>query len=199
LEVNAMKREFRPFQKSSTGLFSWIFLLLLFAVLFLPQGLEAATRSEINRDVNIALEKLYRTTPAAKKISNISKGVLVFPSIIKGGLIVGGAYGEGALRINGKTKGYYNTVSASYGFQAGAQSYGYAIFFLDQKSLDYLNKSEGWELGTAPNIVVVDKGAARDVSTTTANSGIYVFFFNQKGLMASLSIEGSKITAIHPK
>jgi len=179
--------------------FSWVISLFTFFLFLLPQVSVAATRAEINRDVNIALDTLYRTSPAAKKISTISKGVLVFPGIIKGGFVVGGQYGEGALRVNGKTKGYYNTVSASYGLQAGAQSFGYALFFLDQKSLDYLNKSDGWELGTTPNLVVVDKGVARELSTTTANSGIYAFIFNQKGLMAGISIEGSKITRISPK
>ncbi len=126
------------------------------------------------------------------------KGILVFPHVIKGGLIVGGQYGEGALRVGGKTTGYFNTVSASYGLQAGAQSFGYALFFVDEASLQYLQKSEGWEIGVGPNVVVVDKGAARSLSTTTAKSGIYAFFFQQKGLMAGLGLQGSKITRITP-
>jgi len=181
-------------QTALTGLM----LLMAVFVLTFPRMAFAATAGEIDRDVTNALTKLYQTNPAAKKLSKISKGILVFPSIIKGGFIVGGEYGEGALRVGGKTTGYYNTVSASYGLQAGAQSFGYALFFLNQDDLKYLEKSDGWELGVDPNVVLVDKGLARSLSTTTAKSGIYAFFFNQKGLMADLSIAGSKITKINP-
>lgn len=183
-----------PTQMALTGLM----LLMVFFVLTFPRMTFAATAGEIDRDVINALTKLYKTTPAAKKLSGIAKGILVFPNIIKGGFIVGGEYGEGALRVGGKTTGYYNTVSASYGLQAGAQSFGYALFFLNQSDLKYLEKSDGWEIGVDPNVVLVDKGLARSLSTTTAKSGIYAFFFNQKGLMADLSIAGSKITKITP-
>lgn len=179
------------------ALISLMLLIVVFALSF-PRMTLAATAAEINRDVNIALSTLYKTTPAAKKLAGVAKGILVFPSIIKGGFIIGGQYGEGALRVGGKTTGYYNTVSASYGLQIGAQSFGYALFFLDNEGLKYLEKSEGWELGVEPNVVMVDKGLARSLSTTTAKSGIYVFFFNQKGLMADLSIAGSKITKFTP-
>lgn len=159
----------------------------------------AKSAGEIDAGVDDALKKLYDKTPAAKDLSKIAKGILVFPGIYKGGLIVGGQYGEGALRKEGKTTGYYNTVAASYGLQAGAQKFGYAMFFLDDASLAYLNKSEGWEIGVGPNITVVDEGIARSLSTTTAKEGIFVFFFDQKGLMAGLGIQGSKITKITPK
>jgi lipid-binding SYLF domain-containing protein len=184
----------RTLQMALTGLM----LLMAVFVLTFPRMTFAATAREIDRDVTNALTKLYQTTPAAKKLSGIAKGILVFPSIIKGGFIVGGEYGEGALRVGGKTTGYYNTVSASYGLQVGAQSFGYALFFLSQNDLKYLEKSDGWEIGIDHNIVLVDKGLARSLSTTTAKSGVYAFFFNQKGLMADLSIAGSKITKITP-
>lgn len=112
---------------------------------------------------------------------------------------MGGQYGEGALRKGGKTAGYYNTVAASYRLQAGAQKFGYALFFTDDASLKYLDKSDGWELGVGPSIVVVDEGVARSLSTTTAKEGIYAFFFDQKGLMGGLGIQGSKVTKITPK
>ncbi len=194
-----MKNEKTVSMRMRQSSFQWMVLLLLSFFLLVPRVSLAATRAEINRDVNSALEKLYRTTPAARELSKIAKGILVFPNIIQGGLIVGGQYGEGALRVDGRTKGYYNTVSASYGLQIGAQSFGYALFFLDQKSLNYLKNTKGWELGTSPSVVLVDQGMARTVSTTTAKSGIYAFFFNQKGLMADISIQGSKISAIHPE
>jgi lipid-binding SYLF domain-containing protein len=186
-------------QRASQGAWVGLALLLMVFILTIPRMSQAAAAWEINRDVTIALEKLYRTTPSAKKMAEISKAVLVFPSVIKGGFIVGGQYGEGALRKGEKTTGYYKTVSASYGFQAGAQSFGYALFFLDDESLKYLKNSKGWELGIGPTIVVVDEGAARSLSTTTAKSGVYAFFFNQKGLMAGISIQGSKITQFTPE
>jgi lipid-binding SYLF domain-containing protein len=175
-------------------------MALCIAVLFLaaPRMSQAATAGEIDRDVDGALQTLYRTTPAAKNLAKIAKGILVFPDIIKAGLIVGGQYGEGALRVDGKTSGYYRTVAASYGLQAGAQSYGYALFFIDNEGLNYLRKSKGWEIGVGPSIVIVDEGVARSLTTTTAKSGIYAFIFEQKGLMAGIGIQGSKITKITP-
>lgn len=173
-------------------------LVLLALVVCLPQSSWAASASAINRDVDNALKQLYKSTPAAKKMAGIAKGILVFPDIIKGGFIIGGQYGEGALRVAGKTKGYYRTVAASYGLQAGAQKFGYALFFLSDDDLKYLKNSGGWEIGVGPSVVVVDEGAARSLTTTTARSGVYAFFFDQKGLMAGLGIQGSKITEIQP-
>jgi lipid-binding SYLF domain-containing protein len=176
-------------------------LMLLLAALLLvtPKTSSAATAEEIDRDATGALQTLYRTTPAAKNLAKVAKAVLVFPDVIKAGLIVGGQYGEGALRVGGKTAGYYRTVSASYGLQAGAQSFGYALFFIDNDGLQYLNKSNGWEIGVGPSVVVVDEGVARSLTTTTAQSGIYAFIFEQKGLMAGIGIQGSKITRITPE
>lgn len=173
-------------------------LAFLAVAVSLPQTALAATASEINRDVNNALRDLYKTTPAAKKMASIAKGILVFPEIIKGGFIIGGQYGEGALRVGGKTKGYYRSVAASYGLQAGAQKFGYALFFLSDDDLKYLKKSDGWEIGVGPSVVVMDEGMARSFTTTTARSGVYAFFFDQKGLMAGLGIQGSNITEIQP-
>lgn len=194
-----MKKDNSILLRSKQFSFSWFLSIIFFVFLLLPHVSVAATRAEINRDVDIGLEKLYQTTPAAKQLSMIAKGVLVFPNIIQGGLVVGGHYGEGALRVNGKTQGYFNTISASYGLQIGAQTFGYALFFIDQKSLDYLKKSDGWEIGSSPGVVLVDKGIERTISTNTAKSGIYAFFFSPKGLMADISIQGSKVTAINPE
>ncbi len=186
--------------------FSAVFVILAVAVCMIPgcgstgsskpRPTDKATR--INLDVDDALNTLYSGSPAAMELSKVAKGILVFPSVAKGGFIVGGSFGEGALRINGKTVGYYNTVSASYGLQAGAQKFGYALFFMDNASLEYLDKSEGWEIGIGPTIVIVDEGAARSLSSTTAREGVYAFFFDQKGLMAGIGIQGSKITRIEP-
>lgn len=127
-----------------------------------------------------------------------SKAILIFPSIVKGGFIVAGQFGDGALRKRGRTVGYYRSLAASYGFQAGAQSFGYVLFFMDEASLEYLNKSGGWELGTGPSLVVLDKGFGKNLSTTTMQKGVYAFIFNQRGLMAGIGIQGSKITKINP-
>jgi lipid-binding SYLF domain-containing protein len=98
----------------------------------------------------------------------------------------------------GRTAGYYNIAAASYGLQAGVQSFSYALFFMDDASLNYLDRSGGWEIGVGPSIVVVDAGMAKSLTTTTAKSGVYAYIFSQKGLMAGLGLQGSKITRIHP-
>lgn len=174
------------------------FIAIVFAaaIFMVPDSSHAASAAEIDRDVDSALLKLYEKTPAAKELAKVAKGILVFPDIIKGGFIIGGQFGEGALRQDGKTVGYYNTAAASYGLQAGVQSFGYALFFMTDKALDYLKKSEGWEIGVGPSVVIVDEGIAKSLSTTTAKSDIYAFFFDQKGLMAGLGLQGSKITRI---
>ena len=157
---------------------------------------QAATAAELDREAKRVLENLYKKIPSAKVLGEKAKGILVFPSITKGGFIVGGQYGEGALLKDGKTAGYYETVSASYGLQAGVQKYGYVLFFMTDAALGYLNKSDGWELGTAPSIVIVDTGMAGGISTTTAQSDMYAFIFDQKGLMGGLGLQGTKITKI---
>jgi lipid-binding SYLF domain-containing protein len=172
--------------------------ILLAAGIVMPRPAIAETAAEIDRDVDSALLKLYASTPAAKELSKVAKGILVFPDVVKAGFIVGAQYGTGALREEGKTVGYYNTVAASYGLQAGAQKFGYAMFFLTQNALDYLKKSAGWEVGVGPTVVVVDAGLASSLTTTTAKSEIYAFFFSHRGLMAGLGLQGSKISKITP-
>ena len=126
------------------------------------------------------------------------QGILVFPDVLKAGLIIGGQYGEGAMRVKGKTVGYYRTVAATSGLQAGAQSFGYALIFLSNAALEYLQNSSGWEIGTGPSVVVVDEGLAGSLTTTTAKDDIYAFFFDQEGLMLGLGLQGTKITKITP-
>ena len=161
-----------------------------------PNPAQAASAAELNRDVKSALEKLYAKSPAAKTLGEKAKGILVFPGITKGGFMVGGQFGEGALLKGGKTAGYYNTVQVSYGLQAGVQKYGYALFLMSDSALKWIDKSDGWEIGTGPSIVVMDTGAATSASTTTLQSEIYAFFFDQKGLMGGLGLQGTKISKI---
>jgi len=161
-----------------------------------PNPAPAATAGEINRDAESALKTLYAKSPEAKALGEKAKGVLVFPGIVKGGFMVGGQYGEGALIKDGKTAGYYSTVQGSFGLQAGVQKYGYALFLMTDSALKWIDKSDGWEVGTGPSIVVMDAGAAGAATTTTLQSEIYAFFFSQKGLMGGLGLQGTKITKI---
>ena len=117
---------------------SYVALMVSAVTLFLTSSTATAdTAAEIDRDVDNAIQKLYARSSAAKELSTIAKAILVFPKIVKGGLIIGGQYGEGALRVGGKTQGYYSTAAASYGLQAGVQSFGYAMFFMTDKAVDY--------------------------------------------------------------
>lgn len=163
-----------------------------------PCPANAADKAKIDRDVDAALQQLYASAPTARLLAGEAKAILVFPSILKLGFIIGVQGGNGALRKQGRTIGYYNTASASYGLQAGIQEFGYALIFLSDSALRYLDKSGGWEIGVGPSIVVVDAGVAKALTTTTARKEIYAFFFSQKGLMAGLGLQGTKITRIDP-
>jgi lipid-binding SYLF domain-containing protein len=156
----------------------------------------AASARELEQDARAALERLYGHSPAARDLSKRAKGVLVFPSVVKAGLMVGGQYGEGVLFKGGKASGFYNTAGASYGLQAGAQKFGYALFFMNDGALAYLGKSEGFEIGTGPSVVVMDDGMAKQTSTTTLSQDVYAFIFGQQGLMAGLGVQGNKITKV---
>ena len=156
----------------------------------------AATAEDLNKDADQALKSLYRGNPVAEDISKKARAVLVFPNIIKAGLIFGGSYGEGLLKQGSRVVDYYNSVSGSWGLQAGAQSYGYVVFLMNDKAVDYINRSDGWEIGVGPTVVVVNEGVAKNLSTSTLKDDAYAFIFDQSGLMAGVSIEGTKISRI---
>jgi lipid-binding SYLF domain-containing protein len=155
-----------------------------------------ASQSHLHSDSSRALDSLYRDNSAARAISQRARAILVFPSIVRAGLGFGGAYGEGELRRGSSVLGRYNSVTGSWGLQAGAQSYGYVVFLMTEDAEDYLNHSDGWEIGVGPTVVVVDEGVAENISTTTLQDDAYAFIFDQHGLMAGVSIEGTKITRI---
>ena len=163
-----------------------------------PAAAPAASAAEIDRDARAALASLYKKVPGAKALGDKAVAVLVFPSIVKGGFIVGGQFGDGALRKGGKTTAYYRSLAGSYGFQAGVQAFGYVLFFMDDASLQYLDKTEGYEVGVGPSLVVLDDGFGKTMSTTTMQKGVYAFIFDQKGLMGGMGIQGTKITKINP-
>ena len=156
----------------------------------------AATAADLDRNSAEALQTLYKGNPVAADISKHAKAILVFPNIVKAGLVFGGSYGEGELLNGAKVSDYYNSVSGSWGLQAGAESYGYVVFLMNDKARSYLQKSRGWEIGVGPTVVLVNEGVAKNLSSTTLQDDAYAFIFNQQGLMASLSIEGTKISHI---
>jgi lipid-binding SYLF domain-containing protein len=160
--------------------------------------IRAASAAEMTQKANQALNNLCARSAAARNVDLHAKAVLVFPEILKAGFIVGAQHGDGTLLSHGHPIGYYKTVAASYGLQAGAQRFGYALFFMSNRDLAYLHKSGGWEIGTGPSVVIVDTGIAKSLTTTTLRKGVYAFAFGQKGLMAGLGLQGSKITPITP-
>jgi lipid-binding SYLF domain-containing protein len=156
----------------------------------------ALDRQKLNTSADQALGKLYASNTAARLLAGKARAILVFPNIVKAGFMFGGQMGDGVLKKSGKTAGYYNSLAASYGLQAGVQVFGYALFFMNDKSLAYLDKSGGFEIGVGPSIVVVDEGMGKSLTSTTITQDVYAFIFDQKGLMAGLGIQGSKITKI---
>ncbi len=183
-----------------TGLLRISAVLALLAIALMPAApARAASASEIDAKVDIALNTLLAESPAAQALSEKAVAVLVFPEIVKGGFGIGGQYGEGALRRNGATTGYYNIAAASFGFQIGAQTFGEAIFFMTEDALAYLDKSKGFEAGVDASVAVIGKGVDADATTNTIQDPIVAFVFGQKGLMAGATLEGSKITRIDPK
>lgn len=166
--------------------------LELLTLCFGPAGAEDV----FENDSSVALRILYGSEPVAKLIGGKSKAVLVFPSIAKAGITIGGQYGEGVLLANGRRVARYRSVAASYGLQARVQSFSYALFFMNAHALQYLDIIDGWEIGAGPSIVTVDKGIAESLSATTLKDDVYAFVFNRKGLAAGLGIQGSKITKL---
>ena len=172
----------------------------LMAVVLLATGTSsamAASAEDLDRDSAQAMRTLTSTNTAAAAIARNARAVLVFPNIVKAGIVFGGAYGEGTMMKGGRVTDYYNSVTGSWGLQAGAQSYGYVVFLMNDKAVSYIDKSSGWEIGVGPTVVVVDKGTASNVSTSTMKDDAYAFIFNQQGLMAGVSIEGTKISRIN--
>ena len=156
----------------------------------------AASARQIDQDATRALQNLYASQPKAHTLGNKARAILIFPKIVKAGLLIGGQSGDGVLRIAGKAAGYYNISAGSFGLQAGVQWFSYVLFFMTESALEYLTKSDGWAIGSGPSVVVVDKGAAASINSTTLSQDVYAFPFGQHGLMAGLGLEGSKITHI---
>jgi lipid-binding SYLF domain-containing protein len=158
------------------------------------------SKEGLTRDAKVALQELYSNVQLAKLLQPKVKAILVFPNVYRAGLMFGGQSGNGvALTPDGRAVDYLNITSASYGLQAGAQKYSYALFVMSDAAIEHIKMTRGWEIGTGPTVVLVDWGMASMTTTTTLNKDIYAFIFNQQGLMAGLGLVGSKVTRINPE
>ena len=173
------------------------FMASFAALASLPASpVQAATAAQLNAEGNAALQRLYSQSARAVRYGRDAHAILVFPKIVKAGFLIGGQSGEGVLFVRGQPSGYYRISAVSYGLQAGGQSFSYALFLMNEKALAYLERSNGWAIGSGPSVVVVDKGKAMSTTSTTLSQDVYAFPFGQKGLMAGIGLEGSKITRI---
>ena len=162
-----------------------------------PRKARANTRAEIDGEVATALRTL-RAQENTRTLFAGAKSILIFPRILSGGFIVGGQYGQGALIEGDRTIGYYNIAGASFGFTIGAQVSGLAMFFMTDAARAALDAASGWEIGTGPTVVALNEGLQANLTSTTLSEPVYAISFSQQGLMASLAINGSKITRINP-
>jgi lipid-binding SYLF domain-containing protein len=177
--------------------FSRIFLTAMIAAIVVQSPASAAKPEKIDRRVQTALTEFREDVKGAESVLARAKGVLIFPSITKGGFGFGGEYGEGALLIGGRTIAYYSTAAASVGFQIGLQSRRQMLVFYDDAVLARFRNSDNWEIGVDGSVTVVTLGAAGEIDTSSTNKPVVAFIFDSKGLMYNLSLEGSKITRIH--
>jgi lipid-binding SYLF domain-containing protein len=179
---------------------NFLALMLAMAVIVLLSAAhhaDAATAEDLDKDSRQALQALYKTQPFAESLARTAKAILVFPNMVKAGLVFGGSYGEGALLKGSTVVDYYNSVTGSWGLQIGAQSYGYAVFLMTDEAVRYIEETNGLEIGVGPTVVLVDEGLAKNLSTSTLKDDAYAFIFSQQGLMAGISIEGTKISRIN--
>ena len=159
----------------------------------------AASAREIDTSVDVTLDRFYSQVRDGKKLTQDAKGILIFPSVYKAGFGIGGEYGEGALRIHGKTVDYYNTVAGSFGFQIGAQKKSIILLFMQDEVLNHLRQSANWKVGANASVTLVNVGADGSIDTTKLNEPIIAFVIGQKGLMYNLTLEGAKFTKLNKK
>lgn len=157
-----------------------------------------ADAAELVQEARRALDRLYGEDETARALGARARAVLVFPEITKAGFIVGGENGEGVLLMGQQVVGFFRTSAGSIGLQAGAQKYGYALFFMNDKAIDYVRRNQGFSIGSGPSVVLVDKGFAKSLNTTTLRKDIYAVVFDQRGLMGGIGLQGSKISQIKP-
>ena len=176
--------------------------LLAAVVLMVSAGVDVAsakTAKEINASVNACLDRFYKQVSGGKELAGKAKGVLVLPGVLKAGFIVGGEYGEGALRVGGKTVSYYNLAAGSVGFQIGGEAKDVIMMFMTDAALKQFQASKGWEVGVDGNVAIVNIGGGERVDFTKLNDPIIGFVFDVKGLMADISLKGAKLTRVTKK
>ncbi len=171
-------------------------LLCLFAVTLAAPSAKAASAQEINVSVDATLDRFFGKVNGARELASKAVGILVFPSVVKAGFGVGGEYGEGALRVHGRTVGYYNTISASIGFQLGVQERSIIIMFMNQQALDQFRATAGWKIGVDGSVAIITVGIGGSIDTNKITSPVVGFILDPKGLMYNLTLEGSKISRI---
>ena len=164
---------------------------------FLPLSAAAMSAGEIERRSRDQLQQLYRISPKSREVAARAKGILIFPKIVKAGLVVGGESGDGLLMRDGVSAGYFNISTLSVGLQAGAQSFAYVLFLMTDTAIAKVTSGDRWDIGTSPNIVVVDAGFLKEHNTFTLKKEVYAFPFGQKGLMAGLGLQGTVIQRVN--
>ena len=160
---------------------------------------QARSAAQITREGEDTLHKLEAREPSSRLFARHSRAVLVFPSIFKAGLVFGGESGNGVLLVNGHPAGFYNLSGGTWGLQIGAQKFSYVVFFMNDGALRYLRKSGGFAVGTGPSVAIINTGAGAEANSMTITKDVYAFPFNEKGLMADLTLQGTKISPIHPR
>jgi len=161
-----------------------------------PAPAAAQGHPELQANARAALSSLEAQNPLAATLAKRAVAVLVFPDVTKAGFLIGGEYGNGVMFRGGRFAGHYSTAGVSYGLQAGAQTFGYAMFFMNERALQALNDAGGMQVGVGPSVVVLDEGKARSLTSETLTSDAYAFVFGQQGLMAGVGLEGTKITKL---
>ena len=170
-------------------------VLLICGICFVPASF-GADAEVIDAKVNVALKRFYKQVNGAREFAGNAKGLLIMAGVVKAAFIIGGEYGEGALRINGKTADFYNMVSGSFGFQIGAEAKDIVIAFMTRQALQGFRAGKGWEAGVDGNVALITVGAGERVDTRTTKDPIVGFVFDVKGLMADISLKGAKFTKL---
>ena len=176
-----------------------VLLLIILFCAFLSSNLHAKTAKEIDASVDVAIERFYKQVEGAKELVKASKGILVMPNVKKAAFIVGGEYGQGALRVGEKSVDYYNTISGSIGLQIGGQAKDIILLFMTDEALKQFRASKGWEAGVDGNVALITIGAGGRADTRTLKDPIVGFVFDAKGLIADISLKGAKFSKVDKK
>ena len=176
---------------------SAIALLALLAVVCMSPRADAASGPEIDANARATLEDFFRQVWSGRELANKAAAILIFPTVVKAGIGIGGEYGEGVLHVRGRTAGFYNIISASVGFQFGAQARSVIVMFMTDTALAGFQRTDGWKVGVDGSVAIITIGAGGQIDTNSVRSPVVGFIFDQKGLMYNLTLEGSKITRIN--